>query len=83
MGSHEEMLQAIALEIERHLTVNQGAADSAEGIRAWWLSAQWRAVPLEHVIAALERLEKDGVVNKRAVGVGFIYAAGRPAGTRH
>jgi hypothetical protein len=83
MGSHEEMLQAVALEIERHLAVNDGAADSAEGIRAWWLSPQLRALPLEHVIAALERLEKRGVVAKRSVGVGFIYASAQYAGTRH
>ena len=82
MDEHEEMLQAIALEIERHLALHRGAADSAEGIRAWWLPPELRAAPLEHVIAALERLERDGVVQKRSVGVGFIYAAAPPA-TRH
>lgn len=83
MEPHEEMLQAIALEIERHVAANEGAADSAEGIRAWWLPAHLRAAPLEHVIAALERLARDGVVEKRPVGVGFVYAAARPAPTRH
>lgn len=79
----EEMHQAIALEIERHLAVNRGAADSAEGIRAFWLPPKLRSVPLEHVIAALERLERDGVVEKRTVGVGFIYGAARPPATKH
>jgi hypothetical protein len=83
MESHEEILQAIVLAIERHLAVNEGAADSAEGIRAWWLSPRLRAVPLEHVIAALDRLEKRGVVAKRSVGVGFIYASAWHTGTRH
>jgi len=77
------MLQAIALEIERHLVVNRDAADSAEGIRAWWLPPRLRAVPLEHVIAALELLMQQGVVGKRALGVGFIYHAARRAATRH
>jgi hypothetical protein len=81
--AHEEMLQAIEVEIKRHVAANQGAADSAEGIRAWWLPPQLRAAPLEHVIAALERLARDGVVEKRAVGVGFVYAAARPGPTRH
>jgi hypothetical protein len=84
MESHEEMLlQAIALEIAEYLAVNKDAADSSEGIRAWWLSPRLRAIPLEHVIAALDRLERDGVVEKRAVGVGFIYAAARPHVTKH
>lgn len=83
MESQEDMLQAIGLAIERHLAVNGGAADSAEGIRAWWLSPRLRAVPLEHVIAALDRLEKRGLVAKRSVGVGFIYASARHTETRH
>jgi hypothetical protein len=83
LDPHEEMLNTIALEIERHLAANQGAADSAEGIRAWWLPPGLRAVPLEHVIAALERLERAGVVRKSTVGVGYVYAAARSTPTRH
>jgi len=83
MEPHEEMLQAIALEIERHLVVNRDAADSAEGIRAWWLPPRLRAMPLEQVIAALELLMQAGAVEKRAVGVGFIYRAARRAATTH
>jgi hypothetical protein len=83
MEPHEQMQLAIMLEIERYLAVNGSAADSAEGVRAWWLSPQMRAVPLEHVIAALDRLETHGVVAKRSVGLGFIYARARHTGTRH
>lgn len=83
MQSHEELLQAIALEIEEHLELNEDAADSAEGIRAWWLTPALRGVPLEHVIAALERLERMGVIEKRTLGVGFIYGSARNTGTRH
>lgn len=83
LDPHEEMLNAIALEIERHLAENRGAADSAEGIRAWWLPPSLRAVPLESVIAALERLERAGVVKKSTVGVGYVYAAGRSKPTQH
>jgi hypothetical protein len=82
MELHEEIVEAVALEIERHLAENRDAADSAEGIRAWWLSPGLRSVSLEHVIAALEKLEENGVVEKRSLGVGFIYAAKRDA-TRH
>ena len=83
MGSHQEMQETIALEIERHLEVNRGAADSAEGIRAWWLSPRLRSAPLEHVIAALEHLAAHGVVEKRSVGMGVIYAAAASPATRH
>ena len=83
MQTHEQMLQAIALEITRHLAANGEAADSAEGIRAWWLPPHLHSAPLEHVIGALERLERDGVVKKRRLGVGFIYAAARPGPTKH
>ncbi|MEO8007718.1 MAG: hypothetical protein ABI728_04250 [Betaproteobacteria bacterium] len=76
------MLQAIAREIERYLGANDGAADSAEGVRGFWLSPALRAAPLEHVIAALDRLEKRGLIEKRHVGVGFVYAKRAP-GTLH
>jgi hypothetical protein len=82
MESHGEISEAIALDIAEHLRMKPGAADSAEGIRAFWLSPRLRTAPLEHVIAALERLERRGVIEKRAVGVGFIYGIARPA-TRH
>jgi len=77
------MLNAITLEIERHLAENRGAADSAEGIRAWWLPARMRGVPLEHVIEALERLKDAGVVKKTQVGVGYVYGAAPGTPTRH
>ena len=83
LDPHEEMLNAIALEIERHLAEKPDAADSAEGIRAWWLPAQMRAVPLEQVIEALERLQKAGVVERTKAGLGYLYGAAPSTPTRH
>jgi hypothetical protein len=83
LDPHEEMLNDIALEIERHLAEKPGAADSAEGIRAWWLPARLRAAPLEHVIEALDRLQKAGVVEKTKAGLGYVYGAAPSTPTRH
>ena len=83
MDPNEEIVQDIEREIERHLGENCDAADSAEGIRAWWLSPRLRTVPLEHVIAALQRLEQRAMVQRRSVGTGFFYGASRTPTTKH
>lgn len=73
MTTRRRLRHTIASDIER-----------IQGIRAWWLSPRLRVVPtLEHVIAALDRMEKRGVVAKRSVGVGFIYTSARHTETRH
>jgi hypothetical protein len=75
MQPHEELVEAIAQEIEQHFAQNPGASDSAEGIRAFWLPPVLRALPLELVIEALEQLEAEGVVKKIPIGTGFVYEA--------
>jgi hypothetical protein len=81
MQSNEEMTDAVALEIEHHLAHYPNASDTAEGIRAFWLRSELRAVPLELVINALDKLEADGVVQKVSLGLGFVYRAA--SGTVH
>lgn len=83
MESHDQLLRTLVIEIERHLAENEGAADSAEGVRAWWLPPLLRGAPLEQVIAALDQLEKRNVIEKRSVGAGFLYVSVRHIRTSH
>ena len=62
MSSDDRMTRSIADEIERYLQRHPGAADTAEGIRAWWLPVDLSGIDLSVVVAALEQLEARGVV---------------------
>jgi hypothetical protein len=71
-----DQVAAIAVEIERYVVARPGAADSAQGIREWWLPATLRFEPLEFVIAALELLHARGTLHKTwREGVGPLYSA--------
>ena len=81
MTSREEIVLAAACEIERHLAAHPDAADSAEGIRHWWLPPLLRSMSLDLVIAALQTLQIRGVVEKKKLeGVGDIYSKGASLG---
>ena len=62
MNSREDIVSAIAREIERYFEAYPNAADSVEGIKEWWLSPALRAEPLANVLCALEELQGRGVV---------------------
>lgn len=62
MSSDDRVTRSIADEIEHYLQRHPGAADSADGIRAWWLSPELSAAELAAVLQALEQLEARGVV---------------------
>ena len=62
MSEPDEVVRAIAAEIERYLLQHPDAADSAAGIQAWWLSPLLAAESEAAVLAALEQLEAGGVV---------------------
>lgn len=73
MSSHEELVKAIADDIERYLTEHPEAADSIEGISAWWLLSQYGT---DAVLAALVRLEARGVVVRtERPGVATIFSS--------
>jgi len=64
--------QAIAEDIARYLKRHPQAADSAEGIRRWWLGSG-RVESLEATECALDYLEKRGLVLKKRLGDQIIY----------
>ena len=69
----DDVVQAIADEIVRYLERHPKAADSAEGIRLWWITRQRLEESLATTQCALDYLERRGVVAKRKLGKQTIY----------
>ena len=82
MSSYEDLVGTIADGIERYLTRHPEAADSVEGISAWWLSSQHGT---DAVLAALVQLEARGiVVRTERRGVATIFSSAlRSHGSAH
>lgn len=66
-------VRAIADEIARYLERHPGAADSAEGIRRWWIGRQRFEESLIATQSALDYLERQRVVAKKQLGNQTIY----------
>jgi hypothetical protein len=83
MSGCSESVSEIAEAIERYLAKHPEAADSVEGIGAWWLSPPGTSA-LPDILAALAQLEARGVVvRSERVGVGTIYCGAlRGTGSR-
>lgn len=80
----DERLDAVMEAIEAYLARHPEAADSAEGIARWWLSAGGLDASVDEVRVALLRLIERGVVDWRHLPDGRrIYgAAKRPSAGR-
>jgi hypothetical protein len=76
MQAHDQRIEDVAIEIERYLRANPDAADSAEGVRHWWLSSENAKVGLDVVDAALDKLVSDGVVRVRKLADGTRLYSG-------
>lgn len=63
MGRDEDVVRTVAERVLAHLAECPNAADTAEGIREWWLTPQ-RAVDLHTVEAALKWLVREGLVER-------------------
>jgi Fe2+ or Zn2+ uptake regulation protein len=64
MQPQDENLTDVVDAILRYLKSHPDAADTSEGIAKWWLSAE-QCVNAETVLAALARLEAQGLVHRR------------------
>jgi hypothetical protein len=71
----DDSIASTARLIEQYLALRPLAADTVEGIRLWWID--WPVSPesLEVTLAALEKLEREGVVVRVAVGTREIWRA--------
>jgi hypothetical protein len=75
MNEHDQRVDSVATEIGRYLRAHPDAADSAEGVRQWWLRDN-ATVALDLVAAALEKLTADGALRIRLLADGTrIYGA--------
>ena len=81
VGPQEEPVQMIAQTIRRYLEVNPDAADSAEGIRRWWLPPALAEESPGTVEEALDRLVAAGVITRRPMPDGRVLYAKRGATT--
>jgi hypothetical protein len=81
VGPQEEPVQVIAHTIRRYLEVNPDAADSAEGIRRWWLPPALAEESPGTVEEALDRLVAAGVITRRPLPDGRVLYAKRGATT--
>jgi hypothetical protein len=66
---------AIARLLERYLAHSPRAADTAEGIRSWWVGGQRKAASLEDVQAALDHLVEAKRVSRVVLADGTIIYA--------
>jgi hypothetical protein len=72
---------AVARKIRNYLQAHPEAADSLEGIVAWWLTRQRYEESLANVQTALEHLIATGVVSKCTRPDGhIIYSSARKRG---
>jgi hypothetical protein len=81
VGSKQDSAQVIAHTIQRYLDVNPEAADSAEGIRRWWLPPALAEESPGAVEEALDRLVAAGVIQPRPLPDGRVLYAKRGANT--
>ena len=77
----DDAVLSIAGAIRSYFARHPDAADSADGIRRWWLLPFLQEEPLPLVERALERLVADGVTQRMVLEDGrVIYANARRSG---
>ena len=64
MSVPEDHVSEVADAILRYLARHPDAADTDEGIAKWWISGP-RSADTDAVLAALARLEAQGLVHRR------------------
>jgi len=73
-----EVISAIQTDVLEYLQGHPDAADSADGIRQWWLLAEMARRSIDRVQAALDELVAAGLIEHRVMDDGrLIYAVRR------
>jgi hypothetical protein len=76
VATYGERAIVIASIIERYVKERPHAADTAEGIRAWWIGDQHSGDSLEDVQAALDHLVENNRLSRIELADGTIIYAG-------
>ena len=79
----DDEVELVADTIADYLGAQPLAADSAEGIRRWWLTPRIGERHPGTVLRALELLERRGVVERREVPNATVIWGAAPPPTRH
>ncbi|WP_222846709.1 hypothetical protein [Chitinolyticbacter meiyuanensis] len=71
----DALIDYVAQAICRYLQQRPASADTLEGVHAWWI--EWPDLPEAPAVtlAALERLEQQGVVERRHIGNRELWRA--------
>ena len=81
MSDYGEQIMMIADVIDRYVTEHPRAADTSEGIRAWWVARERHDDSPENVQQALDHLVQSGRLSRIALPDGtVIYARTPPDG---
>ena len=73
-------VRAVAQVVLEHLQAHPQAADTAEGISAWWLGTSRRGPRVAAVVEALEALAARGTLTRETTPAGeTVYRLRRPA----
>ena len=73
-------VRAVAQVVLEYLQAHPQAAETAEGISAWWLGTSRRGPRVGAVVGALEALVARGIVTREATPAGeTVYRLRRPA----
>jgi hypothetical protein len=76
VGATSERTMMIAQSIERYVTDHPRAADTAEGVRSWWIGGERYGDPLDDVEKALDYLVEAGRLRRTVLPDGTaIYQA--------
>lgn len=73
-------MRAVAQVVLEYLQAHPQAADTAEGISAWWLGTSRRGPRVGAVVDALEELVARGAITREGTPTGeTVYRLRRPA----
>lgn len=74
---NDELIEHVAAYIARYLERNPAAADTVEGVHAFWIGAQCAQDSIDVTQAALEYLLERGVIANVPIGNRVLWRATR------
>jgi hypothetical protein len=78
----QQEIERLADEIAEYLAQHPSAADAIDGIMQWWLADRRAGTTRDQAQAALDLLERKGIVTASAHKDGHVIYAARPPDPR-